>query len=166
MNPLGAILDQPLGALAAYPELEPLIRGIVNEIYWVMEKHGFHAHIATAEAYLDQFYTRLIPATAADHSSMWHDLRSGRRTEIEALNGAVIRLGVLAGYAARCNQLVYQGIRSVESNIVSSSHRSSPNRSEPPKTVEPYSQLRTVVGGTPPRFRFCKAPPATTGAGV
>ena len=42
----------------------------------------------------DDFYAELIPPTAAHESSMLQDLRAGRRTEIEALCGAVERLGL------------------------------------------------------------------------
>ena len=47
-----------------------------------------------APAYFQHFLERLVPPTAAHHPSMLQDLQQGRRTEIEALNGAICRYAV------------------------------------------------------------------------
>jgi 2-dehydropantoate 2-reductase len=38
------------------------------------------------------FYNRLVPPTAAHHSSTLQDLKAGKKTEIEALTGQILKL--------------------------------------------------------------------------
>ena len=44
-------------------------------------------------------------------SSMLRDLERGRQLEIEALNGAVVRLGRMLGVATPANQAIYAALR-------------------------------------------------------
>ena len=55
-----------------------------------------------------------MPPTAAHWPSMWQDLQAGRRTEIEALNGAICRYGREKGVATPCNETVSRLIRFME----------------------------------------------------
>lgn len=41
-------------------------------------------------------------------------LQAGKKTEIDALNGAVIRLGKELGIAVPCNEMLYNMIRFME----------------------------------------------------
>lgn len=50
-----------------------------------------------------------------DRSSTLQDILAGKRTEIEALNGAVIRLAQRHGLDVPYNQAVYQLVRFMES---------------------------------------------------
>ena len=47
---------------------------------------------------------------------MWQDLHAGRRTEIEALNGAICRYGEAAGVATPYNNAVSRLVRFLEHN--------------------------------------------------
>ncbi len=93
LNPLEAILDGPYGLLGEDPATRSIMERIVDEIFAVMEADRLQTHWQTAEQFLQVFYGQLIPSTAAHRSSMLQDLRRGRRTEIDSLNGQVISIG-------------------------------------------------------------------------
>ncbi len=93
LNPLGALTGRRYGELVDDPTTRVLLEKVVHETFLVLEAEGVELVWASADAYLDTFYAELIPPTAAHESSMLQDLRAGRQTEIEALNGAVEQLG-------------------------------------------------------------------------
>ena len=69
---------------------------------------------SAAQAYLELLFTRLIPATAGHRSSMLQDLCSGKPTEIEALNGALVRRAKQVGIRAPVNALVTRLVHTKE----------------------------------------------------
>jgi len=99
LNPLGALVGVPYGALGERAETRAIMAAAAREIFAVMEAAGWSTHWPSAQAYLDSFYGELLPATAGHESSMLQDLRAGRATEIEGLCGEVARLGVRHGVA-------------------------------------------------------------------
>jgi 2-dehydropantoate 2-reductase len=60
------------------------------------------------------FWDELLPPTAAHESSMLQDLRAGRRTEVAALNGAVVELAGVCGLDVPVNRALLQLIRARE----------------------------------------------------
>jgi 2-dehydropantoate 2-reductase len=94
LNPLGALAGRRYGELIADPTTRILVEEVVREIFLVLEAERIDVAWPDAGAYLDTFYSQLIPPTAAHESSMLQDLRAGRTTEIEALCGAVERLAI------------------------------------------------------------------------
>ena len=117
LNPLGAILSAPYGALGENPQTRELMRVIIAEIYQVARAKGVGLHHADAAAYFRHFLENLVPPTAAHWPSMWQDLQAGRRTEIEALNGAICRYGRETGVATPCNESVSRLIRFMEARV-------------------------------------------------
>ena len=93
LNPLGALTRRPYGALTADPETRALVETVIREIFSVLSAVDIEIDWPDADAYLETFHRDLIPPTARHESSMLQDLRAGRPTEIEALCGAVERLG-------------------------------------------------------------------------
>lgn len=93
LNPLGAIAGRRYGELVEDPTTKALLEEIVREIFGVLAAAGVSVAWPNPSAYLKTFYGELIPPTAAHESSMLQDLRAGRPTEIDALCGAVERLG-------------------------------------------------------------------------
>ncbi|HWQ62748.1 MAG TPA: ketopantoate reductase C-terminal domain-containing protein, partial [Negativicutes bacterium] len=53
-------------------------------------------------------------ATAQNRSSMLQDLSGGRRTEIDAINGALVREGERVGVATPVNRLLTLLIKALE----------------------------------------------------
>ncbi len=93
LNPLSALLNVPYGALAEIGHTRGIMNDVVHELYRVAAAMEIPLAPATAGEYLDAFYTQLLPPTAAHYASMREDLVQGRRTEVDALNGAIARFG-------------------------------------------------------------------------
>ncbi len=114
LNPLGAILGVPYGALAEQPSTRTLMDQIAAEVFAVMTAAGYRTHWRKPAEFLNAFYNRLVPDTAEHKSSMLQDIAAGKRTEIDALNGAVIALAQEHGIATPYNLAVYQLIKFLE----------------------------------------------------
>ena len=67
--------------------------------------------VATAEAYRELFYGRLVPSTAHHRSSMLQDIERGRPTEIDAINGCIWRYGREAGIPTPVNETMTRLVR-------------------------------------------------------
>jgi 2-dehydropantoate 2-reductase len=114
LNPLGALLGVPYGTLAEQPTTRSLMDRIVEEVFAVMLAAGYTTHWPTSAEFLAAFYGRLVPDTAEHKSSMLQDITAGRRTEIDALTGAIITLAAQHGLDVPYNHAVYQLIRFIE----------------------------------------------------
>jgi 2-dehydropantoate 2-reductase len=114
LNPLGAILGVTYGELAAHPATRELMTVLIAEMYEVAQARGVRLLHPTAQDYCRHFFTDLVPPTAAHHPSMLQDLQHGRRTEIEALNGAICRYARELGLATPYNEAVCQLVRFLE----------------------------------------------------
>lgn len=106
LNPLSAIFGVPYGELAARGGSRRIMEMIVSEIFPVMKAAGHDTYWAAPGDYLDELFNKLIPVTAGHLSSTLQDLRAGRRTEIDALNGAVVRLGIQHRLDVTANSVV------------------------------------------------------------
>ena len=125
LNPLGAILDVPYGELANSEPTRRIMDGIVDEAFAAMKTAGFATHWESPERYLADFYGEILPPTAGHESSMLQDLRAGKRTEIDALNGAVVRLAQQAGVATPINATLVDVIRFLEARKTAAPRRGS-----------------------------------------
>lgn len=115
LNPLGAILEVPYGRLADNPFTRQLMDGIIEEIFAVLHACGQKTLWAEPGTYRQVFYGQLIPPTAQHHASMLQDIQRGRKTEIDALNGAVVKLGRQCGVATPLNEVIVAMIKAKES---------------------------------------------------
>lgn len=111
LNPLGAIMEVPYGELANSIWSRTIMEDVFDEIFAVVQAAGIAMHWRCAEDYAELFYARLLPTTAEHESSMLQDLRLGRRTEIDALNLAVVALGEHSGRDAPVNRALGNIIR-------------------------------------------------------
>jgi 2-dehydropantoate 2-reductase len=127
LNPLGAILDVPYGKLAEQEYSRNIMDKIVTEVFDVMTEAGFRTHWETAVDFLDIFYGKLVPDTAGHKSSMLQDITAKKPTEIDALNGAVIRLAEKFAVPVPYNSIVYNIIKFIEAKNPKES-RTSENR--------------------------------------
>jgi 2-dehydropantoate 2-reductase len=92
LNPLGAILDVPYGRLANDHSWR-IIQRLIHEAFEVCRAEGIPQRWGSAAEYLDFLRQVQLPATADHHASMLQDIKRGRETEIDFINGAVVRLG-------------------------------------------------------------------------
>ena len=114
LNPLGAILHVPYGALAGQTTTQALMNCIIAEVFDVMTAAGFGTHWDSPEGFIRVFYEKLVPDTAEHESSMLQDISAGKCTEIDALNGAVVRLGEELGREVAHNRAMCNLIKFVE----------------------------------------------------
>jgi 2-dehydropantoate 2-reductase len=114
LNPLGAIFNVPYGVLGELEYGRRIMKSIVEEVFLVMEGAGYSTNWESADAYLAVFYEKLLPPTAEHESSMLQDIRANKRTEIEALNGAVVHLGEKLGIPVTCNSMACNMIKFME----------------------------------------------------
>ncbi|MBI3616430.1 MAG: 2-dehydropantoate 2-reductase [Candidatus Omnitrophica bacterium] len=114
LNPLSTLLEVPYGRLLETEATRHLMRGVVKESYQVGRAEGMDLAPSTAEEYSKELFDRLIPATAAHHPSMLQDLRRRKKTEIGALNGAIVRMGIRHRIPTPVNGLLTDLIRAKE----------------------------------------------------
>ena len=114
LNPLGALLDVPYGDLAENESTRQIMDHIVREVFAVMTAAGYETHFQTPEDFLDIFYEKLVPDTADHRSSTLQDIKAGRRTEIDALNGAVVELAKKHGLDVPYNSVAFHLVKSLE----------------------------------------------------
>ncbi len=116
LNPLGAILHVPYGALADEGSTRLLMSQIVGEVFAVMSAACYRTHWQRPEDFLQVFYEKLVPDTAEHRSSMLQDVSAGKRTEIEALTGAVLKLAKRYDIEVPYNRAIYNLIRFIENS--------------------------------------------------
>jgi len=116
LNPLGALRGLTYGQLAADPDGRAVMDCVIAEAFGVARAEGVALAWPDDAAYRAVFYGRLVPATAAHRSSMLQDIDRGRRTEIDAINGAVAARGTAHGVPAPANQALTHLVRARERN--------------------------------------------------
>lgn len=121
LNPLSALFDVSYGVLAEYEETRAIMDSVHEEVFDVMRAIGYRTHWETLRAYSQAFYGQMVPSTAAHYASMLQDIRAGRRTEIDALNGAVVSEGLRCGVGVPANRMLYGMVRFREARSGNSS---------------------------------------------
>jgi 2-dehydropantoate 2-reductase len=116
VNALGAILNQNLGELAADPETVDLMNQIVNEIFVVAHHTGVNLFWQTPKTYQDLLRTRILPSAANHRPSMLQDLLKGKKTEIDALNGYIVRLAHQQGLTVPINSFLTRIVKEKETH--------------------------------------------------
>ena len=79
-----------------------------------MTAAGFQTHWRSADGFLKVFYDKLVPDTASHKSSTLQDIAAGKKTEIDALTGAVLALADKHHIEVHFNRTVYALIKFVE----------------------------------------------------
>lgn len=110
LNPLGALLGVEYGVLEN-PETVAVMRDLLHEAFAVAQAAGVDLFWKDAQEYLAHLRGVQIPATQSHRPSMLADLERGRRTEIDFLNGAIVRLAERQGLAAPVNATLARLIR-------------------------------------------------------
>lgn len=113
INPLTAIHRVNNGALAA-PEFEGTICAILDELLQVAKQEG----IALTFDALHARVKEVIRLTAANYSSMYQDLKHGRKTEIDYINGYLQQRAEQYGLTLPINSELVAQIKALESNLL------------------------------------------------
>ncbi len=110
INALTALLRVPNGALVEIEPARALMRDAVAEAVRVATAKGIQLPYADPLAQVEA----VCRATAENRSSMLQDVLRGAPTEIEAINGAVVREGLAVGVDTPVNALLVRLIKAVE----------------------------------------------------
>jgi 2-dehydropantoate 2-reductase len=111
LNALATLLKTDYGSLGDDPGTWTIMEKLVHEFYEVASAEGIELVSPGPEEYLERFREQLLPPTRDHRSSMQEDIEQGRRTEIDALNGAVARLGRKHGIETPVNETLTGMIR-------------------------------------------------------
>lgn len=114
LNPMGAILNVPYGALREAPEVMEVVHRIIDEIFAVAGAKGVRLGYERPDAYFRTLVDDLLPPTASHRSSMLQDMEKGRRTEIDALNGAIGAYGRQLGIPTPVNDVITAIIKGLQ----------------------------------------------------
>ena len=111
LNGLASILNVNYGQLLDSEHTKDIMRRIVTEIYLVAQKKDIDLDPKTKEEYIKTLFNRLIPLTSSHGCSMLKDIEKGKQTEIDSLNGAIVRMGKETGTVTPANQLIMELIK-------------------------------------------------------
>jgi 2-dehydropantoate 2-reductase len=111
LNPLSALLEVTYGELSEHPETRQIMTSVIEEIFAVAGAKGVALAWRSPLEYQGILFGRLIPDTYAHHASMLQDVMRGKKTEIDALNGAIASLGEETGIPTPVNLMLTQLIR-------------------------------------------------------
>ncbi|MCE9677951.1 2-dehydropantoate 2-reductase [Shewanella sp. AS1] len=110
INPLTAILNSRNGELAK-PQYRKLILALLDEVVTVAKHEG----IELEKAALTERVFSVIKLTANNFSSMHQDIHHGRKTEIDAINGYLIKRAKSYGLSTPKNEEIVNKIIVLES---------------------------------------------------
>ena len=119
-NPLSAITQLPYGEIVNSPGLEVprMMDDIVHECMAVARACGVQLPEGTAEAVLP-----LARSMATQVSSTAQDLARGHRSEIDHLNGYVVRRGEALGIPTPANRMLHTLVRLLEKRLPAPPHQ-------------------------------------------
>jgi 2-dehydropantoate 2-reductase len=109
INPVAALTGLKNGHLLDYPETLRLVEALVSEAVTVAEKKGILIEgnpLETVKA--------VAEATRENRCSMGQDFDNRRKTEIDAMNGAVVREAERLGIAVPYNQMITDLVKVIE----------------------------------------------------
>ena len=110
-NPIGALTGLTHGRVCERPDLRALVTGLVDEGKAVAAAQGIELD-ADPEELIDH---AAKPEVAYDHkASMLQDVEARRPTEIDYLNGGIVRAGRAHGVAAPLNRAIWALIKGME----------------------------------------------------
>lgn len=111
INPICALVRRPNGALLELQDLTSLAFEVLEESCAVAAAEGH----PLAPAAMEEAWRAVVEATTANRNSMLQDLERGRRTEVEAITGAIVAAARRRGVATPANTALLKLVRSAES---------------------------------------------------
>jgi 2-dehydropantoate 2-reductase len=110
-NPIGALTGLTHGRVCERPDLRALVSGLVDEGKAVATAQGIELD-ADPEELIDHAAQKHV---AYDHkASMLQDAEAHRQTEIDVLNGGIVRFGREHGVSTPLNEAIWALVKGVE----------------------------------------------------
>jgi 2-dehydropantoate 2-reductase len=113
MNPLCALTRRTPGFLGAHEEGRALIRALVEEGVAIANASG----IAVAAQPIHDLTQVSVTDHANHEASMLQDVKARRRTEVDAINGAIVEAGRAAGVAAPLMETLWRLVKLEEAKL-------------------------------------------------
>ncbi len=110
INPVTAICGIPNGAINELKSARQLMEMLVTEAEKVARARGIKIPYSDAPAKVEE----VARATGKNRSSMLQDMDKGRGTEIDFINGAIVKEGKKAGVPTPYNELVTLLVKTLE----------------------------------------------------
>jgi 2-dehydropantoate 2-reductase len=110
INPLTALLRVPNGELLDRQTARGLLAEAALEAASVAEKQGISLPYPDPVSAVEE----VVRNTAGNHSSMLQDVLRGTMTEIEAINGAIVRVGEQIGVTTPINRMLWKLVKSID----------------------------------------------------
>ncbi|XBS70824.1 2-dehydropantoate 2-reductase [Acerihabitans sp. KWT182] len=107
INPLTAVYDCTNGEIDRF---SAEIKELCREVAGVMDREGFHTSYESLLLYVEQ----IIRNTSGNTSSMLQDIRAQRHTEIDYINGYLLRRARAHGISVPANQRLYELVKQKE----------------------------------------------------
>src|SRR5947207_1541053 len=107
---VGAIANAPAGILRTDPELRAQMLRAMDEIYSLAHARGIKLPLDSIETVMAG--VNGLPEDAT--SSMQRDIATGRPSEVESQNGAVVRMARESGIEVPTHELIYENLRPLE----------------------------------------------------
>ena len=109
-NPVTALLDSTLGFCGENPHTQSILEMLIREAVTVAAADGVSFN---ADEVVHSVIGTMV-ALSTGRASMCQDIRAGRLTEVDFINGAVVRLGRQRGIPTPCHELMVQLIHARE----------------------------------------------------
>jgi 2-dehydropantoate 2-reductase len=107
---VGAVTRAPIGVLRTLPETRRLLEQGMREIFAVARAR----QIVLSEGIVDKTMTVLDSLAPSGTTSLQRDIAEGKPSELEAWNGAVVRLGREVGVATPLHEMIYHSLLPLE----------------------------------------------------
>lgn len=134
-NSVNALADMPVKTMLEDRSYRRVIAALMDELLLVTRSAGIHlpkitrlpaAWLPTVLRLPDWLFKRvartMLEIDPSVKTSMWWDLQGKRKTEIDYLNGAVVRLGEDIGVACPANRAIMRAIEGAEKENAASGH--------------------------------------------
>ncbi len=107
---IGSITRAPLGTFLGLPRTRQMLQEVMQEVFSVAHARD----IALPKDVIGKTLALLDSLPPSGTASMQRDILEGRPSELEAQNGAVVRLGQAVGVATPLNAFIYHSLLPME----------------------------------------------------
>lgn len=114
LNPLSAIFQVTYGEIADNPHTRWLGEQMISEAFRVAKASSHDLGLNSPEEYLEILWKQKLPPTRNHTSSMLQDIMHGKRTEIDYINGAIVKIGAEHGIETPYNSAIVRLVKAKE----------------------------------------------------
>ncbi|KAA9023658.1 ketopantoate reductase family protein [Niallia endozanthoxylica] len=117
LNPLCTLANNTVAFVGSYKNIKEVVSVIIDEILLVAQAEKVRLD---RDEVMDMIFSVFDPAMSGHHlPSMLQDIQNGRKTEIDYLNGAIVKKAEQYNIPVPNNRLIYHMIKMLEKTAVS-----------------------------------------------